>query len=111
MITTINTSISDEMIQKHLNALIGQFYKILPIKESGEPSLCQYMSSFQRELLGMTSLIEALHNDALYLSLIAILEYLIKNDCDTDIVKTEVFKAISICKKLQRKYAHQEASV
>lgn len=108
MMTTKNMELSDKVVQKYLKSLIGQYYKILPIKESGEPSLAKYMDSLQREMIGCQSLIEALNYDELFMSLISILQYLIDNDCETDVVKSEVFKAINICKKLQKKYGAEE---
>lgn len=108
MMTIRNIELPDRVVQKYLKALIGQFYKILPIKESGEPSLDRYMQSLQREMLGCQNLIIALNNDELFLSLLAVLQYLIENDCDTSTVKCEVFKAINICKKLQKKYGIEE---
>lgn len=100
MMTSKNIELPNEMVCKYLNSLVGQFYKILPIKESGEPSLSKYMESLQREMIGCQSLIVALDYNELYLSLINILEYLINNDCDIKTVKSEVFKAINICTKL-----------
>lgn len=108
MMTSKNIELPDRVVQKYLKALIGQFYKILPIKESGEPSLDKYMESLQREMIGCQSLILALNNDELFLSLLAVLQYMIENDCDIGIVKCEVFKAINICKKLQKKYGAEE---
>lgn len=108
MMTIRNIELPDKVVQKYLKALIGQFYKILPIKESGEPSLDRYMQSLQREMLGCQNLILALNNDELFLSLLSVLQYLIENDCDTSTVKCEVFKAINICKKLQKKYCIEE---
>ena len=108
MMTIRNIELPDKVVQKYLKALIGQFYKILPIKESGEPSLNKYMQSLQREMLGCQNLIIALNTDELFLSLLAVLQYLIENDCDTSTVKCEVFKAINICKKLQKKYSIEE---
>lgn len=108
MMTDKNIELPNKVVQKYLSALIGQFYKILPIKESGEPSLYKYMESLQRELIGCHDLIVALNHDELYLSLLAILQYLIETDCDTKTVKCEVFKAISICEKLQKKYCVEE---
>lgn len=102
MNTYINIEIPDKLFGNYLNSLVGLFYKILPIKESGEPSLGKYMESLQRELIGCRNLISELNYDELYLSLLSILQYLIENDCSTDIVKCEVFKAIRICKKLQK---------
>lgn len=108
MMTSRSIELPDKVVQKYLKALIGQFYKILPIKESGEPSLDKYMESLQREMIGCQSLILALNNDELFLSLLAVLQYMIKNDCDISTVKCEVFKAINICKKLQKKYGAKE---
>lgn len=108
MITSKNIEISDKVVYRYLKGLIGQFYKILPIKESGEPSLVKYMESLQRELIGCKGLIIALNYDELYLSLLSILQYLVENDCGVDVVRCEIFKAINICKKLQRKYCVEE---
>lgn len=108
MMTSRDIELPTQVVQRYMKGLIGQFYKILPIKESGEPSLDKYMESLQRELIGCYSLIEALQYDELYMSLLAILQYLIENDCETDVVKCEVFKAITICKKLHRKYSTEE---
>jgi len=104
MMTSKGVELPDMVVQKYFKALVGQFYKILPIKESGEPSLGKYMDSLQREMIGCRDLIVALDCDELYLSLLSMLQYLIENDCDTNTVRCEVFKAISICKKLQKKY-------
>lgn len=108
MMTSKGLELPNKAVQKYLRALIGQFYKILPIKESGEPSLSKYMDSLQREMIGCRGLIEALDYDELFLSLLSVLQYLIENECDVDIVRCEVFKAINICKKLQRKYGAEE---
>ncbi len=108
MKTDKDIELPEAVVCKYLNSLVGQFYKILPIKESGEPSLSKYMDSLQREMMGCKDLIVALEYDELYLGLLSILEYLINNECDTRVVKSEVFKAIGICKKLQKKYGVKE---
>lgn len=99
-----------DMLRNYLSTLINQFFKILPIKESGEPSLVEFMRSLQLELLGCHSLIEVLNGDSMYLTLVSILQYLIENECETKVVKREVFKAISVCKKLQEKYCPKGAA-
>ena len=105
MKTITKIDIPDELFANYLSNLINQFFKILPIKENKEPSLNKYIRSLERELLGCGSLISAIKNDSMFLSLVSILQYLIDNDdCDTHIVKQEVFKAIDICKKLHEKY-------
>lgn len=98
------------ILDNYLSGLVNHFFKILPIKESGESTLDVYIRSLQSELLGCKELIEAIHNDALFLTLISILQYLIDTpSCDVPTVKREVFRAISICNKLQKKYAVKPA--
>lgn len=103
MMSKYDLDINDAMFKNKLDALVNQFYKILPIKESGEPSLLLYMKSLQREMLGCKSLILALENDAQYLTLLSILQYMIDNDCDVATIKSDVFKAIRIIKRMQAK--------
>lgn len=108
MKTVTGHSIPDRMLSNYLVSLVDQFFKILPMKESEEPSLNEFMRSLQVELIGCKNLIRRLSNDPMYLRLISILQYMIDNNCDVLIVKREVFKAISICKKLQKKYFGRE---
>lgn len=102
--TTTGYNLPEEMFEKYLGVLINQFFKILPIRENGEPSLKKYIKSLQIELIGNERLISALNNDPMFLSLISTLQYMLDNDCDVPTTKQEVFKAIDICKKLQSKY-------
>lgn len=99
---TVNgTPVAAELLQNYFKNLVNQFFKILPIRESGEASLPVYMASLQAELLGCQGLVTWLRNDASYLTLLAILQYLIDNpSCTVREVKREVFKAISICNRL-----------
>lgn len=108
MTTVSGHEIPAEMFDKYLRGLVNQFFKILPIKESGEPSLNEFMCSLQVELIGFGELMSFVQNDALYLSLLSILQYMISNECDVRTVKREVFKSISICKKLHSKYCRTE---
>lgn len=109
--TKAGVPMDSEILGNYLSNLVNHFFKILPIKESGESSLDVYIRSLQAELLGCKELIEAIHNDALFLTLISILQYLIDApSCDVPTVKREVFRAISICNKLRQKYAEQFCS-
>lgn len=108
MMTLNGYDVPTEMVDKYLGGLVNQFFKILPIKESGEPSLNEFMRSLQVELLGFKGLMAGIGNDSMYITLLSILQYLIENDCEKPVVKREVFKAISICKKLQKKYCETE---
>lgn len=107
MITTITGQpISKELLENYFKSLVNSFFKILPIKESGEESLTVYMQSLQLELLGCQELITELNDDAGFMTLVSILQYLISNpDCAVGVVRREVFKAISICNKLKARYA------
>lgn len=100
--TTVGTPVSPELLHNYFKNLVNQFFKILPIRESEESSLITYMQSLRAELLGCQELIGELRNDASYLTLLAILQYLIDNpECPVYEVKREVFKAISVCNKLK----------
>ena len=60
---------SAAVLDNYLRSLINLFFKILPLKESGERSLETYMKSLQAELLGCNALVEAIHDDSMFLSL------------------------------------------
>lgn len=97
--------INSKMFQNYIKALINKFFKILPMWEqcegTADDSLITYMQSFQAELLGCKELVFEIKSDEAYLTLIAILQYLIDNPSLTvKTVRREVFKAISLCNKL-----------
>ncbi len=108
MMTIYNTEISDRMVSNYMHALVNRFYKILPIKESGEDTLKRYLKSLQREMIGFRDLITLIQDDDRYLTLLAMIQYFISHDTDVDTVRTDVFRAISILKKLQKKYCIDE---
>lgn len=94
-----------ESLRKYLRSLVDRFFKILPLWEDNEESLPTYLESLQLELVGFDGLMKAIDDDKDFITLLAILQYLIDNP-DTAIrtVKREVFRAISICNKLSAKY-------
>lgn len=97
------------MLEKYFAGLVNSFYKILPMSENKEASLDIYMHSFQAELLGCKNVVEATDNDPYYVTLVSILQYLIDTpEAPHSEIKREVFRAISICKKLSSKYADCE---
>lgn len=104
--TTAGVPIDAEVLNNYFRTLVNHFFKILPIREQNEDSLTTYMQSLQAELLGCKGLVSAIQNDASYLTLLSILQYLIDNpECSVREVKREVFRAISICNKLRAQYA------
>lgn len=104
--TTAGMPLDAEVLHNYFRNLVNHFFKILPIREQNEESLTTYMQSLQAELLGCKGLVSAIQNDASYLTLLSILQYLIDNpECTVREVKREVFRAISICNKLKAQYA------
>ncbi len=109
--TKLGIEMNDVLLSGYMGMLVNRFFKILPIRESGENSLDTYMRSLQLELLGCRSLICAIHEDPMFVSLLSILQYLIDTpDCPTTTVKREVFRAISICNKLRDQYANKHTT-
>lgn len=107
--TTTGIPIETELLRKYLKRLVNQLFKILPMRENEETTLMIYMKSLQLELLGCKDLVTTLHDDAEYLSILSILQYLIDNpQCNVAKVKREIFRAISICNKLQSKFVLTE---
>lgn len=94
-------------VANYFDSLIGMFFKILPMYENKDSTLKVYMQSFFAELSGFRELVTATEHDGSLVSLEAILKSLMENidkpTPDVD-VKREVFKAISICKRLRSKY-------
>ena len=93
----------------YLRNLVNRFFKILPMRESKETSLVEYMKSLQLELIGCSELVIVIHWDPDYVTLLSILQYLINNpEAPVHVFKREVFKAITICNKLKARYAALE---
>lgn len=106
MITTVNdVPVSEKLLQNYFQSLVNRFFKILPIRESGEETLIVYMRSLQCELLGCKGLLPILNENSQFLTLASILQYLIDTpDCPVKDVKREVFRAIHICNHLKENY-------
>lgn len=104
MMTCYNVEIDRTVLIRYISGLINRFYKILPLREEGEPTLRQYQESLLREMLGCQSLVVAMKDDDRYMSLLAILQYMIDHEPDVPKTKAEVFRAINILRQLQRKY-------
>ncbi|MDE6148738.1 MAG: hypothetical protein K2F81_01405 [Ruminococcus sp.] len=109
--TSVGEPITSNLLRNYFRNLVNQFFKILPMRENEEDSLCVYMKSLQSELLGCKELIPEVRECSLYLTLLAILQYLIDNpECKVSDVKREVFRAISVCNKLKSIYTNMEVS-
>ena len=103
MIESKYGNMSNDLLCNYLSALIGRVYKCLPLKETNCMTLNTYLESLLREMIGNQAIIHELKNDELFLSLFGTLEHLIVEE-DISIFKSDVFKGISIVKKLIDKY-------
>lgn len=110
--TFLGEQIDSRLVYNYFQTLINCFFKILPMRENNEVTLPKYMRNLQIAMFGCKEIIVAINNDAEYLILLSILQFLIDNpSCDLSEVKSEVFGAIAICNKLARRYSESEASV
>lgn len=100
--TVTGATINSELIEKYFQNLVGMFFKILPMKEDGVDTLPEYLINLQTELMGCKSLISAIDNDPLFMSLILNLQVLIDNPEFTPRrVRRIVFDSITICNRLR----------
>ncbi len=106
-VTTVNGfDLSSDSLKDYFEILVNRFFKILPMRENKEDSLRTYMMSLSIELSGFSCLVPYYKTNHLFITLLSILEYLIDNqDCDIDIVRREIFHAISICNKLKESFS------
>lgn len=110
--TCAGKRVDARLVRNYFLALVDGFFKILPMKEAEEATLTVYMRSLQISMLGFKELINAIRYDAEYLSLLTILQFLIDNpSCEPQEVKREIFKAISTCKKLAKRYSESAVMV
>lgn len=93
--------VSDNVKSVGLDQYINKFFKILPMFEEKCPTLKQYIHSLNREMVGFTHLKLEQSNHQDFLSLIATLESLSVKDISVEEVKSDVFKCISILKKIK----------
>lgn len=104
--TKYGMDFSRKMKKSRVDELINQFYKILPMKENNSATLSQYIGSLLRELLGMKELMLEWQDDGQYITLCGILQFFLDHpDVTTETVRSDVFKAINIIKRLQKKYS------
>ena len=111
MLTRHGTQVGSNLAGNYFDTLINMFFKILPLWEDHEESLPTYMESLQIEMLGFKELIVSVREDASYLSLLSVLQFFIDNsDTDVHVVRREAFRAISLCKKLKKRYGSMEVA-
>lgn len=96
---------NDLMSARYFDHMVGRLYKILPLKESAEETLPEYLDGLYTELAGIER-VTSLSRQPYYVSIVGIVSFLAGNisTCDIKKVKRDVFRAINLCKKLERIY-------
>ena len=103
--TATGEPVSEKLLHNYFKTLVDHFFKILPMREEEEKSLSTYIRSLQIELIGCKEFIPQLQDDADFLRLLGLTQYLMDNpSCSVREVRREVFHAISICNKLKAVY-------
>jgi hypothetical protein len=103
--TIADIKVDEVVLYNYFGALIGRFFKILPMRENGEESLPVYIESLRDELLGCSSVMKAIEFDPSLLTLVCILQFMLDTpDAELSVVKRETFRAISICTKLKHRF-------
>jgi len=107
MIDTIyGVPVDEKHIAGYFSSLVNRVFKILPIREREENTLPVYLDSLTMELMGCKSLFPRLSEDGSYISLLSTIRYIHDNpDLPLPTVRREVFRAISVCKKVGEHYA------
>ncbi len=103
--TTLLLDVPVETLEKYYCGLIGKIFKILPLAEEDKSSAQAYLNGFNIELDGCRELLAIVKDDPRYISLLSIVAWLRKHImddyCTLDVIKREVFAAISVCKELE----------
>lgn len=102
--TEIN--ISSRMFANYLESLVDRTFKILPLHEEDNEGLFKYIQSLSHELRGLQGVISRLDVDSDYIILLATFETLSEEILlygEMDSIKREIFKCISIIKRIRDK--------
>ena len=103
--TKHNQKLDGMLLNNYLCNLVNRIFKILPIRENEEPTLPTYIDGLLTELVGCKELLPALREDAIFLSILAVLQFLSSNPSSPiRVFRREVFGLISACNKLKSKY-------
>jgi hypothetical protein len=94
--------LSNVTVEVGLDGYIDKIFKILPMREEKCPTLTIYIQGLIREFMGNSSLMEGLLYEKEFLSLVGTLENLISDDIKFEEFRSDVFKSISIVKKMKK---------
>lgn len=96
-----------KIVQRHLEGLKNEIFKLLPMFEEKCETLTIHISSLLFDMYGKVNVIEGFNGSEKYLTLLSILESLydesLAAEYDIPTVRREVFKCLNIIEKLQQK--------
>ena len=99
-----------EAEERYLHALVGKLFKLLPIREEGDPAtFTAYAQGLQRELSGCESVLRRVACDQDWVSILAVLANIIDGDIAFVPFRRDVFRMISLCEKLISRHFYEEA--
>lgn len=108
MKTAYGVCLDDAAVSAYFASLVNRIFKILPIREREEETLGAYLDSLAIELAGCESLLPVLSGDGEFISVLSTIRSL-RDDPSLPVatVKREVFRAISICKRMETRYGKE----
>ena len=92
----------NETTNLFLKTLIGSVYKILPMYDSKDPNLHNYLDSLYVQLVGGYEYYEELNYNQSFQSIINIIQYFRTHEFDKKTCKREVLKATNVLDKLSK---------
>lgn len=108
MLLKYDIYINDQVIQKRLQVLVNQIYKLLPNREEGH-DWEKPLETILEELAGMQRLIKQSDSSELFFPLLNKLEglYSLNQEKDFLCYRRTIFECLSLMNELQKKLCHQ----
>lgn len=88
-------------MKAYFEALVGKLFKILPMRESEDAFLGEYLDSLWIDMSGAYLTLPDLQSSAEYISMLNIVGYLTTHAVSVKQCKREVFKLIGLCEKVK----------
>lgn len=85
----------------YMDTLTGKLFKVIPLKESNNEHLIEYLDSLSVELIGAYDLYSELLLNKKYLILVNTINYLLNNKCEFKKCRREILKCINIVEKIK----------
>ena len=102
--------VEEVSVEAYFSSLVNRIFKILPIREREESTLGSYLDSLCLELIGCGDLLPVIGADEGFLTLLATIRSIRDHpELPVPVVRREVFRAISVCKKMMIRFGGGDA--